>query len=152
CVPQMTGFCFFDAGRGPAANERFRAWLYVGHPRLDTRSNKQVVDGRNKSGHDVARLCASLVMPALVAGIHVLTLIVTTKTCMAGTSPAMTLRGCAPHLSCPRLSRASTSLQLCNAKDVDGRNESGHDVARLCLCLARLYAERDVFVALHVKA
>ena len=86
--------------------------------------------------------------PGFMSGIHVLTPVATSKSWMAGTSPAMTLRGCAPHLSCPRLSRASTSLQLCNAKDVDGRNESGHDVERLCLCLARLYAGNDVFVAL----
>src|SRR5262249_19035069 len=74
----------------------------------------------------------------------------TPKTWMAGTSPAMTLRSCASVL--PGFMPASTSLQLCSAKDVDGRNESGHDVEKLCLCLARLYAERDVSVALHVKA
>jgi hypothetical protein len=29
--------------------------------------------------------------------------------------------------SCPRLSRASTSYKPCNIKDVDGRDEPGHD-------------------------
>jgi hypothetical protein len=34
--------------------------------------NEQGVDGRNKSGHDVERLCLSFAMPGLVPGIHVL--------------------------------------------------------------------------------
>jgi hypothetical protein len=52
--------------------------------------NKQDVDGRNKSGHDVATRCLSLVMPGPVPGIHVFTTLQQAKTWMAGTSPAMT--------------------------------------------------------------
>ena len=35
------------------------------------RCNVEDVDGRDKPGHDVEKLCLSVVMPALVAGIHV---------------------------------------------------------------------------------
>src|SRR5262245_46862603 len=44
------------------------------------------------SGHDVERHQPAVVMPALVAGIHVFRARQRSKTWMAGTSPAMTLR------------------------------------------------------------
>jgi hypothetical protein len=54
-------------------NDRRRhARLYAGHPRLYIA--KQDGDGRNKFGHvDALWGSPHLVMPALVAGIHVLT-------------------------------------------------------------------------------
>jgi hypothetical protein len=47
-------------------------------------------------------------------------------------------------LSCPRLSRASTSSQPCNVEDVDGRDEPGHDVARLVLDLSFVMPARSL--------
>jgi hypothetical protein len=78
------------------------------------RFSKQGVDGRDKPGHDGVCLVPDLsaVMPGFMPGIHVFT---KGKTWMAGTRPAMTLRSCASHLSCPRIAvqRTACFARLC---------------------------------------
>ena len=60
------------------------------------------MDGRNESGHDVETHCVSPVMPGLVAGNHLTTV-------MPGFMPGI-------HV-----------LASLHTKDVDGRDKPGHD-------------------------
>jgi hypothetical protein len=45
----------------------------------------------------------------------------------AGCGLLIELKWAAASPTCPRIARASTSLQPCDAEDVDGRDKPGHD-------------------------
>src|SRR5215475_27518 len=90
----------------------------------------KVVDGRDKPGHDDLGPSFHLVMPALVAGIHALLRATRQERGWRARRPATTMRVHPSASSCPRLSRASTSLVRAAVKDGPAASTRGSTPAR----------------------